>query len=238
MARVTIRQLGTLTEWTVQKHAPRQGDKRTGNDRPARAHGTHAERAESNISRAKRRIREIALCNEWDWFATLTIDPDKYNRTNLESYYKDFADWLHRRADRGLAKVRYIVVPELHADKVSYHMHALLAGVPADELGVVNGRLNWLPYYEKFGFSLLEPIEDATRCAMYMSKYITKDLGTAVQTNGQLYRASKGLARGKVLAAHDDLTDADGYADALCAFEQLPAKEWETDHVRKKTLCS
>ena len=38
----------------------------------------HDEKLDSSISRTKRVILEKALCNEWDWFCTLTISPDKY----------------------------------------------------------------------------------------------------------------------------------------------------------------
>lgn len=39
---------------------------------------------EKNIYRAKKIIFEYAFCNPWDWFFTGTLDPKKYDRTNLD----------------------------------------------------------------------------------------------------------------------------------------------------------
>lgn len=236
MAKVTQKQMGAVTEWTVIKSSPRKGDRRTGQDRPQRAHGEKVERHASNISRAKARIKEYALCNPWRWFVTLTIDPQKYDRTDLDAFYKDFAAFVHARQRK--SEIRYIVIPEYHSDKQSYHFHALMSGIPFDELEVVNGRLNWKPYFTRFGFSMLEPIEDATRCAFYMTKYITKDLGQAVPAGGQLFRASKGLARAKLLAVHDDLASPADFASDLREYEDIPVDEYETEYIRKKTVRS
>lgn len=236
MARITKKQLGEVTEWTVMKCAPHSGDKRTGKDRPQRAHGEKVERHASNISRAKARIKEYALCNTWRWFVTLTIDPQKYDRTDLDAFYKDFSAFVHSRLRK--SEIRYIVIPEYHADKQSYHFHALMSGIPVDELEVVNGRLNWKPYFDRFGFSMLEPIQDATRCAFYMTKYITKDLGQAVPAGGQLFRVSKGLARAKLLAVHDDLASPADFASDLREYEDIPVDEYETEYIRKKTVRS
>ena len=44
---------------------------------------------EESISRAKRVIYEIARCNEWDFFITLTVNSKKYDRTDLDKFHKD-----------------------------------------------------------------------------------------------------------------------------------------------------
>ena len=113
-----------------------------------------------------------------------------------------------------------------------------MSGISVDELEVVNGRLNWKPYYERFGFSMLEPIQDATRCAFYMTKYITKDLGQAVPAGGQLFRSSKGLARAQVLTSHDELTSGEQFAADLREYEALETQEYETEYIRKKSVRS
>ena len=236
MARITKKQLGEVTEWTVLKCVPHSGDKRVGKDRPQRAHGEKVERHESNISRAKARIKEYALCNRWRWFVTLTIDPKKYDRTALEVFYKDFAAFIHSRKRK--SDIRYLIIPEYHADKESYHFHALMDGIPHEEIQAINGRLNWVPYYERFGFSLLEPIQDATKCAFYMTKYITKDLGQAVPAGGQLFRVSKGLVRARVLTSYDELISGEEFAADMREYEALETQEYETEYIRKKSVRS
>jgi len=67
---------------------------------------------EAAVSRAKRMIKEYALCNEWDWFVTLTINPKKFNRYDLKAYYKALGDFIHnynRRCNHA-HKVRFLLI--------------------------------------------------------------------------------------------------------------------------------
>lgn len=45
-------------------------------------------KSENNISRAKSRVFELALCNEWDIFLTFTLDPKSMIVTILRSFRK------------------------------------------------------------------------------------------------------------------------------------------------------
>ena len=48
----------------------------------------------NNISRAKSKVFEYAYCNHWDYFITLTISPDKYDRYDLKAYIKDLGKFI------------------------------------------------------------------------------------------------------------------------------------------------
>ena len=55
----------------------------------------NSEKLSNNVARAKTKINELALCNPWSWFVTLTIDKDKYDRYDLKTYYKHFSQFLN-----------------------------------------------------------------------------------------------------------------------------------------------
>lgn len=171
------------------------------------------EKLDNNISRARSKIFELAYCNPWQWFFTGTIDSSKYDRTDLEKYHKDLTQWLRDYSKRKLygRKIAYLLIPELHSDGKSWHVHGLLQGLPdshlhqfvvGDKMGkalaekVKNGDLvyNWLPYGKKFGFCDLEPIRSHEAVCKYITKYCTQDLAKSVQEVGaHLYYRSKGL---------------------------------------------
>ena len=172
---------------------------------------------EENIQRAKNIIFELAFCNPWDWFFTGTLDPKKYDRTDLDKFHKDLTDWLKSYGRYHKIKIKFLLVPELHTDGVSWHIHGFLRGLPKEHLkqfviGDVMGKAlaekvkkgdvvyNWLPYAKKFGFCDLEPIRNAEAVSKYIMKYINKNLATSVTELGShLYYHSRGLNKAEVI---------------------------------------
>ena len=172
---------------------------------------------EDNIRRAKTSIFEYAFCNPWDWFFTCTLDSKKYDRTDLDKYHKDLTQWFRNYGKSHNIKIKFLLVPELHSDGVSWHMHGFLYGLPkshlkqfviGDVMGkslaskVINGDevYNWLPYSNKFGFCDLEPIRSAEAVSKYIMKYINKNLASSVkELNAHLYYHSRGLNKSQVI---------------------------------------
>ena len=166
-----------------------------------------------NISRAKSMIFEYAFCNEWDYFFTGTLDATKYVRSDLEKYHKDFTQWLRDYKKRTGQKIDFLLIPELHKDGKSWHMHGFLKGVPLEKLhqfqiGDKMGKYiaekvkrgdtvyNWCDYADKFGFCDLEPIKSAEGVSKYITKYITKDLANCVtKLNAHMFYHSRPLSR-------------------------------------------
>lgn len=157
---------------------------------------------DNNLARAKSKIQEYVLCNPWDYFVTLTISPEKYDRYNLKTFYKDFSEFLHnynRRASDE-EKVKYLLVPELHEDG-AWHMHGFLKGIRIKDIYKNKyGYLGWHQYEDKFGFISFSPIRDVDRASNYIKKYLTKDTAKNVtELNQHLYYISKGLATAELL---------------------------------------
>lgn len=158
------------------------------------------------ICRAKSVIYQVAFCNDWDFFFTGTIDPDKYNRYQLKDFYKSFTQWLRDYRKKYCCDLKYLFVPELHKDG-AWHIHSFVKGIPQDRLRlfipglepqdlVDEGFLNWPDYQKKFGFCSLGYIKDPEHASGYLTKYVSKDLARCVSDYGaHMYRCSVGLAR-------------------------------------------
>lgn len=157
----------------------------------------YAEKLSQSVSRTRRLVLEYALCNEWKWFVTLTIDRQKEDRTNLAQYYKHFKDWCNYQREKTGKKLAYLLVPEKHK-KDGWHLHGmfnsdwddlLVSFAELDQAGfrmpsgkrlpsglIRNGYYDCPAYRKRFGFCSFGVIRDPFHCAFYVSKYITKSL--------------------------------------------------------------
>jgi len=169
------------------------------------------EKLAENILRTKSKIFELAFCNPWDWFFTATLNKNKYDRTDLKKFHKDLTQWLRDYNKKHGISIKFLLIPELHSDGKSWHMHGFLYDLPVghltrfqlgDRMGkaiadkLKNGDVvyNWLPYSEKFGFCDLEPIKCHEAVSKYVTKYISKNLATSVtELNAHQYYHSRGL---------------------------------------------
>ncbi|MDP4179445.1 MAG: hypothetical protein Q8900_14080 [Bacillota bacterium] len=157
--------------------------------------GTNKKKLENNLSRAKNKVFEYALCNDFEYFVTLTINKEKYARDNLKEYYKDFGVFLQNYNRLHKCKVEYIFIPELHSDGVSWHMHGLVKGIPKEHL-VKNehGYLDWMHYRDRFGWISLSPVKSKVKVSKYITKYINKNIATSIkELNAKSYYCTKGL---------------------------------------------
>lgn len=154
------------------------------------------EKLEENIIRARSKIFELAFCNPWELFITLTIDGSKYDRYNLKRYHRDLAQWLRDYNKKYSIKIKYLLIPEMHEDD-AWHMHGFLMGLPIEHLEINdNGYLDWIAYKEKFGYCSIDRIRNHEAVAKYVTKYISKELADCVkELNAHMYYASQGLKR-------------------------------------------
>ncbi len=152
------------------------------------------EKLDCNISRTKAKIFELAYCNPWEYFCTLTLDPKKYDRTDLKQYNKDLNYFIKNYNKKYKLDIKRLLIPEQHKDG-SWHMHGFLMGLPLKHLKYnSNGYLDWNAYKEKFGYISIDKIKDSEKVASYITKYITKNLGDCVKkVNAKMYYCSLGL---------------------------------------------
>lgn len=171
----------------------------------------------NNLSRSRSRVFELAICNQWNLFVTLTLDPNKYDRTDLQKFVRDY------RKRHGI-EVKYLLVPERHKDG-SWHMHGFLLGLPVEHLlefttadhlpyklleRLQAGKrvFTWSEYAKRFGYAVIELVENHEAASKYITKYITKEAMRTITTlNAHMFYASKGL-KGSELVRKDVLVHA------------------------------
>lgn len=157
---------------------------------------------DNSIARSRSIIKEYALCNDWRYFVTLTIDKCKYDRYNLKLYVKDLSRFIlnYNRYCNDLEKIKYILIPEQHKDG-AWHMHGLINGIKQKDINKnKNGYLDFKKYSEKFGYMSLGKIKDKNKVSSYITKYISKNMfNTKIEKNSHLYYCSKGLKKAEVL---------------------------------------
>lgn len=169
---------------------------------------------DENIRRAARAIEGYALCNDWQWFGTFTLNPAYRDRKDLDLFHSDFVRYI-RNLRRKCSGLQYLLVPELHKNRDGWHMHGLIRGLPAEMLRSFNLReklpkyirdklkagesvYDWPGYREKFGWVDMEPVRSRDAAARYITKYITKgsdDTAKELEPGKHLYYVSRDLNR-------------------------------------------
>lgn len=148
--------------------------------------------------RARAKVRRIALANEFRWFVTLTIDPEKVDSLDRAAVTRKLNQWCSNQVKR--RGLRYILVPELHrSGRVHYHgffsdsLEAVDSGTIAGAPGKTKPckprsaaqRAEWLEAGGKvvynlpgwtYGFTTaIELYGEYERAVAYVCKYIGKE---------------------------------------------------------------
>ena len=194
---------------------------------------------EASLSRTKSAIFELALCNDWEWFVTLTLNPEYHDRKDLKSYKTKLSTWIKNYNRIHQTNIKYLLIPENHRDG-SWHMHGLMMGLPTEHLHefteeeklplkmlieIAKGhRLYSWPAYEKaFGYISISKIKNIESVSKYITKYITKDIySTRISLNEHLYYSSQGLKRAEILLQGRLAKDID--------------EDYSNDYVKIKTV--
>lgn len=175
----------------------------------------HDGKLEASISRARKVVFELALCNEWKWFASFTIAKDKFDRFDFKKYYSAFKEFIKHRSSVLGVPIPYLLVPELHKDG-AWHMHGfftsaidsllvpfqelLAAGQNVPVILALDGYYNMPVYQKRFGFCSFGLIQDKIAVSHYVIKYISKSFGSnAAKVGANLYYCSHGLMRSQSL---------------------------------------
>lgn len=84
------------------------------------------EKLPENVRRAKSKVFELALCNDFTYFCTLTFSPEKVkDRYDLEGCMKAFCKWLNNyNCRKASSAIQYLLIPEPHQDG-AWHLHGL-----------------------------------------------------------------------------------------------------------------
>ena len=169
---------------------------------------------EASISRARAKVMEYALCNDFDWYVTLTLSSAKYDRYNLDKFKSDLTRMIRKERERKGYDIQFLLVPEPHKDG-AWHIHGFFSGIPFEELRLFKISDN-IPirlkdkisrgeeiydfprYSEKFGWCLFERVQNRKAAARYILEYITKDLCNS-EVGRHLYIPSRGLKKAELI---------------------------------------
>ncbi len=199
------------------------------------------EKLSASLSRTRAAIFELALCNDWEWFVTLTLNPEYHDRKDLKSYKKKLLTWIKNYNRTQKTNIKYLLIPENHQDG-SWHMHGLMMGIPEEHLREFTEQerlpikilielkrghkiYTWEAYGKTFGFITISEIRHLESVSKYITKYITKDLAkTRIGLNDHLYYCSQGLKRAELIYEGQLTKELD--------------EDFSNDYVKTKTLQS
>lgn len=172
-------------------------------DRKKRSQMVSRKRAISNVY-------ELARCNMWAWFVTITFDGMQIDRYDYLACSSALSRWLNKLRHRD-SELRYIVVPELHRDG-AYHFHGLFSDSSALMMvnsGHVTGNqvvYNIASY--TLGFTTATRVKNSEAVTKYITKYITKDLIDSIKGHKHFW-ASRNLSRPEKLESLLDASQKD-----------------------------
>ncbi|MSA03714.1 hypothetical protein GKG47_20125 [Lactonifactor sp. BIOML-A3] len=178
----------------------------------------------NSMKRSKNKIYDLTRANIWDWFVTLTLNPEKVNRYDYSDCTKKVSQWLkNMQKDCGL-DFKYVVVPERHKDG-AYHFHGLFSQC---------GNLDFVfsGHYDKqkreiynigkykLGWATATKVSNNQAATKYMTKYVTKDLMEHTK-NKKKYWASRNLNVPTEYTEMLDLSDARLLHEELVSFSDI-----------------
>lgn len=177
----------------------------------------------ASISRTKRNVRELALCNPWQFFVTITLSPKIWNRYDpegLQTLLNERAKAWRNRKVNGKQSYRgfgYLFVPEAHRDG-AIHIHGLIKDAPVElfipyalpsptplpqyivnKIQAGESIFHCTEWDKRYGWNTAEPVRDIGRAGNYIAKYISKSVSeeNSLVGNGKRYWNSRNLRRGQ-----------------------------------------
>ena len=143
--------------------------------------------------RAKKMVYDLARCNEWEYFITFTFNPDKINSFDYDETSKAMSKWIKNNKYRHAPDMRYVIVPELHKSG-RYHFHGMFSNMGSIKF-VDSGkkdksdRVIFNVGNYKLGFTTATQISSSNATALYIGKYITKELSAEIKYKKRYWRS-------------------------------------------------
>lgn len=171
------------------------------------------------MRRARAAVREIALCNRFSFFVTLTLDKEKVNRYDMNAITKKLNSWLDNQVRR--KGLQYVLVPERHKDG-AIHFHGFfndaLEAVPSGHSDRAGHEIFNLPAW-RLGFTTAIGLYgEYDKAVAYVCKYIGKQ---GEKPGGRWYYSGGELARPEVVRFN---TDYDAIPEDAYCFEVAETK--------------
>ena len=187
-----------------------------------------------SVNRTVNQIYSIARSNKWEYFVTLTINPEILDNTDYKLICEKLNIWTNNLRKRYAPNLKYLFVPELHKDKSKWHFHGLFSDIGKMPL-VFSGKVCIGKYiYDyvrkpyatkiynvplwKYGYSTVTLIRDSSKAGSYIAKYITKDVSHILQ-NQHRFMASQNIEKPVEQVYNIDFSDLEnvykGYLEQI-----------------------
>lgn len=182
-------------------------------DRAPKVYNKNKKSSDTSLARSISHIKDIALCNDFEYFATWTINSELQDRFSLDKVVENMKKDL-KAYQRKFKDFKYLYVIEKH-ENGAFHFHGFIKGVPDSEMILYTkddydlSKGNKLPLYiiksiekgeniyhinffdERKGFNTFSKIKSKMGSAFYILKYISQE---PVRTSeNQIYFRSRGL---------------------------------------------
>ena len=167
------------------------------NDLSIGEHKHYSYKLDNSISRAKNKIYDYVINNEFCYFVTLTLN-DSNNRYDLKSARSNINQIIRNMRRRNFKNLHYLLIPEKHKSG-AIHFHGFFSSGFGEDFYInENGYLSW-GSYDYMGFSSISKIKDFKASCLYITKYINKDLCKTCKGE-YLYFHSRGLKSSQKIA--------------------------------------
>ena len=152
---------------------------------------------ENSVKRSKKNVEDYGLSNKWEYFLTLTLDPEKVNGLCYEeakSALEKYLDSFRKRHPN----VKYLCVLEKGEKHGRWHAHLLVGNCKLKLVDSGRKTRDHQKIYNldtseyNLGFTTVTYVKSSMAAGKYISKYIGKALGN-VPENAKRYWATKNL---------------------------------------------
>lgn len=165
-----------------------------------------------SLSRTRRNIRELALCNNFEYFCTITVSSAKFDRYSLDEVQDNLRKCL-RNIRNFSEDFKYLIITEKHKDG-AFHFHGLMSGLSdlyVNKYGYLSSSK-----LDTLGFNSFSKIESLDKVSNYILKYITKDC--VRNSKNQVYISSRGLKKAERTELNPNITNIDySYTNDYCS---------------------
>ena len=152
---------------------------------------------DNHLVRAKNTINDIALANDFRYFFTLTFSP-KFDRFDLYQLLNKFRSHLRVMRDNSGKSIKYLIVPEQHKDG-AWHFHGFFSNDIEPFIYFNDYGYRSIYNMDSLGFINIDVIQNKLRVSSYVTKYVTKNMGSGIKKYRNSYFCSTGLNRGEVI---------------------------------------
>lgn len=163
------------------------------------------------LRRARTKVVDYAMCNDFEYFGTITIADDKFDTARPDLVLEALQAKLHSYQITH-ADFKYLFTAEYGENTKRLHFHFLASGI--ETFTNEHGYLDCHLFRDSFGFCNIQKIGDTEadklQSSLYCSKYISKQ---SIRIGHRYFYSSKGLKKPDrfflsgtlALAAYDEL---------------------------------